>query len=148
MKELAQYTIGRRFLGPLAGGQDLIDSIERLCRQNAIQMASFTARGSVMSATLGVYDPTQQVYVTFTENRPLEIVACSGDVSPQDGHPVVHAHIALCDAQGNAYGGRLFSETRICGGDVEIQELLGTPLERDIADASGLMPWTSASSAS
>ena len=136
-----EFKLGRRFAGRLSYGEDLITSIEDFCKEASIQMASFMVVGSVSSATFGSYDQKQMVYVTTTESAHFDIVTCTGNVSLQDGSPVIHAHLVLADKQGNITGGRLFSETTIFAAEIDLQELEGKPLERCYDETTGLMLW-------
>jgi hypothetical protein len=137
----AEFKTGRRFVGRLPHGKDLITFVEDFCKKASIQMATFSVIGAVSSVTMGAYDQKQQVYVTFKEEAQLEIVNCIGNVSLMDGNPVVHAHIVLGDKQGKVTGGHLFSETILFAGEIELQELTGKPLERAYDDTTGLMLW-------
>ena len=137
----SEFKTGRRFVGRLPHGKDLITFIEDFCKKASIQMATFSVIGAVSSVTMGAYDQKQQVYVTFTEEAQLEIVTCIGNVSLMDGNPVVHAHIVLGDKQGKVMGGHLFSETILFAGEIELQELTGKLLERAYDDTTGLMLW-------
>ena len=137
----SEFKPGRRFVCRLPHGKDLITSIEDFCIELSIQMATFSIIGAVSSVTFGAYDQKQQVYVTVTEEAPLEIVNCIGNVSLKDGDPVVHAHIVLGDKQGKTMGGHLFSETILFVGEIDLQELTGKPLERVYDDTTGLMLW-------
>lgn len=143
MKKLScsEFKCGRLFLGRLPHGEDLITSIEDFCKDASIQMATFSVIGAVSSVTIGSYDQKQQVYVTSMEKSPLEIINCTGNVSLKDGNPIIHAHIVLCDEQGKTIGGHLFSETIIFAGEIELQELKGTPMERSYDNTTGLMLW-------
>jgi len=136
-----EFKPGRRFLGRLPHGKDLITSIEDFCKASSIQMATFSVIGAVSSATLGAYDQKQQVYATFTQEEPHEIVSCTGNVSLLDEKPVVHAHIVLGNLEGKTIGGHVFSETIIYAAEIDLQELTGTPLERAYDDTTGLMLW-------
>jgi predicted DNA-binding protein with PD1-like motif len=136
-----EFKPGRRFLGRLPYGKDLITSIEDFCKASSIQMATFSVIGAVSSATLGAYDQKQQVYATFTQEEPLEIVTCTGNVSLMDQNPVIHAHIVLGNVEGKTIGGHLFSETILYAGEIDLQELTGKPLERAYDDTTGLMLW-------
>ncbi|MBA3018369.1 MAG: DNA-binding protein [Desulfobacteraceae bacterium] len=138
---LSEFKLGRFFLGSLPYGKDLIESVEDFCKEASIQMAVFSAIGSVSSVTLGCYDQKQQVYVTFSEEAPLEIIACIGNVSVKEGSPFVHAHIVLSDEKGKITGGHLFSETIIFAGEINLQELTGKPFERAYDNKTGLMLW-------
>jgi predicted DNA-binding protein with PD1-like motif len=136
-----EYSRGRRLLGRLPHGQDLIKAVTAVCRETGIQMAAFAAHGAVSSVTLGVFDQQQQVYVTAAEEKPFELVICQGHVSPQDGNPFVYAHGVLADTQGQTIGGRLFSDTLIFAAEIDLQELTGEPLNRHYDPKTGLMLW-------
>jgi uncharacterized protein len=138
---LSEFKPGRRLVGRLPYGEDLITSIENFCQDVSIQMAGFFVIGSVSSATFGNYDQKQLVYVTTKETAHLDIVTCTGNVSLQNGTPVTRAHIVLADKQGNITGGHLLSETIIFAGEIDLQELIGKPLERSYDDTTGLMLW-------
>jgi predicted DNA-binding protein with PD1-like motif len=138
---LPEFKPGRRFAGPLLPGSDIITSIEATCKELSIQMASFSVGGAVSSFTIGAYDQTQQVFVTHAQTAPREIVACSGTVSLKNGQPRVDARIALGDAQGKITGGQLFSQTIIFTGEIDLQELIGRPIERIYDSTSGRFVW-------
>jgi len=137
----SEFKLGRRFVGRLPHGKDLITSIEGFCKASSIQMATFSVIGAVSSATLGAYDQKQQVYATFTQEEPLEVVTCTGNISLMDENPVVHAHIVLANLEGKTIAGHLFSETILYAGEIDLQELTGKPLKRAYDDTTGLMLW-------
>ena len=139
-----EFTPGRRFMGRLPHGKDIITVIEDFCKENSVQAATFSLIGAVSAATLGAYDQKQQVYVSFKESAALEILSCIGNISLKEGRPFVHAHIVLGDEQGKVIGGHLFSETLIFAGEIEIQELTGPPLERTYDRETGLALWAPA----
>ncbi|MBN1932811.1 MAG: DNA-binding protein [Desulfobacterales bacterium] len=139
----SEYKLGRRLLGCLPHGKDLIQSIEDFCREASIQMATFSMIGAVSSFTLGAYDQQQQVYVTFSRKTPAEIITCTGNISIKDKKTFVHAHIVLGDEQGETIGGHLFSESIIFAGEIELQELIGKPMERSYDQTTGLWLWRS-----
>jgi predicted DNA-binding protein with PD1-like motif len=143
MKKLtcAEFETGRRFMGRLPHGEDLISSIEDFCKSSSIQTAIFSLVGAVSSYTIGAYDQKQHVYVTAAEAAELGIITCTGNISLSDGNPVVHAHIVLGDDKGNTIGGHLFSETILFAGEIFLQELSGEPLERTYDEKTGLSLW-------
>jgi len=142
-----EYTLGRRFMGRLPHGEDLITAIIELCRGNRIQTAAFSLIGAVSHVTMGSYDQKQQVYVTFEKQAPFEIVTCSGNVSLKDGAPFVHVHAVLGDEKGGTIGGHVFSKTIVFAAEITIQELVGEPLERVYDPVTGLMLWENACAA-
>jgi uncharacterized protein len=141
MATFSEFKPGRCLVGRLPHGQDLIHSIEAMCREASMCMAAFSLIGAVSSVTFGAYDQKQQVYVTMKEDAALEIISCTGNVSLKEGHPFVHAHILLADEQGKSLGGHLFSETIVYAGEICLQELVGPPLERVYDQTTGLMLW-------
>jgi predicted DNA-binding protein with PD1-like motif len=137
----SEFKAGRRFIGRLPHGRDVIRSIEDFCKGVFIQMASFSVIGAVSAVTIGSYDQKQQVYVTEFKEGPFEIVSCIGNISLKDGAPTVHAHVVLADMQGETIAGHLFSETTLFAGEIDLAELTGKPLERTYDDITGLMLW-------
>jgi uncharacterized protein len=136
-----EYSAGRRFVGRLPHGGDLITALEAFCGRHEIQTAVFSLIGAVSSATLGTYDQKQQVYVTFTVEGSLEVLSCTGNISVKDGKPFVHAHVILCGEEGKTIGGHLFPGTVIFAGEAHITELNGPPLVREYDRTTGLMLW-------
>jgi uncharacterized protein len=136
-----EFKAGRYVAGRLPHGEDLTGSLELICKEHGIRMATFTMIGAVTSATIGAYDQEQQVYVTFREEKPLEIITCTGNISMKEGEPFVHAHILLADEQGKTTGGHLFSPTLVYAGEICLQELCGEPYTRGYDKTTGLMLW-------
>ncbi|UCF90933.1 MAG: DNA-binding protein [Desulfobacterales bacterium] len=137
----SEFNPGRRCLGRLPHKQDLLTAIADFCQAAAIQQAVFAVTGVVASVTLGTYDQDQQVYVTHKEETPFQIVTCTGNVSQQDGKLCVQAHSVLAAEKGNLVGGQIFSETILWGGELDLQELNGNPLERAYDPETGLWLW-------
>lgn len=128
-------------MGRLAHGEDILSSMEAFCARHSIQAGVFSLIGAVSSATIGAYDQKQQVYVTVKEDRELEILSCTGNISLKEGKPFAHAHVVLGDHAGATIGGHLFSPTIVFAGEIHMIELVGTPLERTYDDVTGLMLW-------
>jgi len=121
-----------------------VAAIESLCRQMGVQMAVFGVIGQASILTVGTYDQKQQVYATEQQEGFFEILACTGNVSRQENRPVVHGRIMVADMDGRVTGGTLFSGTRLYAGEIDLQELLGPPLDRAYHAGSGLMQWLKA----
>jgi predicted DNA-binding protein with PD1-like motif len=101
-------------------------------------MGVFTVIGSTMSAILGIYDPTQQVWVTHVEEKATEIVSCLGNVTRLDGSHHVTAKIILADHAGKVTAGHLISKTIVAQAEIMIQEVLGNPVTRKHNFETGL----------
>ena len=97
--------------------------------------------GTVTTVSYGCFDPKQQVYVTCKEETPFEIVACAGNVCPEGDRPFVQAHGILANEHGKIIAGRLFSDTILLAGELDLQELKGKPLQRGYDHETGLLLW-------
>ena len=140
--DIFQFKLGRIFLGRIPSGEDIIRAVEHLCRKNAIQLATFSVSGMVSLFTIGVFDQKQHVHVTSRKEIPMEIINCTGDITLHSKKAQVQAKIILADQLGKTTGGCLFSETLLFAGEVNIVELLGSPVIRKYDQNSGRMLWT------
>jgi predicted DNA-binding protein with PD1-like motif len=131
----------KHYIGRLPFQKDLITSIEEFCRNHHIETGWFSLIGAVSSVTIGYYDQKQMVYVTSKLDQHLEIASCSGNISQKEGKPFVHAHAVLTDAQGNAMGGHLFSDTIVFSAEIHILSFSGITLDREYDHQTGLMLW-------
>jgi len=96
---------GRRFMGRLNKGDDLLAALERLCQEHGIMLGEVRALGAVSRARVGFYNQEERKYYFLDFGQPLEILSLTGNVSLRDGKPMVHAHVTLADAAGRAVGG-------------------------------------------
>ena len=139
--DCAEYQLGRRLLARLPSGRDIIASVADLVRQKSVKMGVFVINGAVSSYTTGVYDQRQQVYVTAHESKAAEIVVCHGHVSLYENEAFVHGYIALARENGRMTGGRLFSDTILFAGEIDLQELSGDLPSRPYDRATGRLLW-------
>jgi predicted DNA-binding protein with PD1-like motif len=137
----AEFKQSRMLIGRLPHGKDIIQSIEAVCKEYSIKMATFSLIGAVSSAVIGSYDQSRKVYDTFKLESQLEIVSCTGNVSIKEGQPFVHAHIMLADEKGKTFGGHLFSESTVFAAELHLMELSGKPMQRTHDATTGLMLW-------
>ena len=135
------YRSGRCYLGRLNGNEDLIRAVTDLGVQEGIATAAVTITGRITHWTVGTFDPRQQVYVTRSEARPMEIVVCRGLLSTGGTRPFFNAHIQLAD-ENSVIGGRLFSETLAAEADCVVEELCGPVTDRRYDAVSGQLALT------
>jgi predicted DNA-binding protein with PD1-like motif len=99
------------FMGRLAKGADIINSLEAFCLERHITAAWVNVIGAVDKATISYYDQREHKYF----HRPLygeyEIVSCSGNISLKEGKPFAHLHIVLSDTDYATCGGHLWPGT-------------------------------------
>ena len=128
--------------GRLSHGGDLLEEITDICRRENVQLGWFEALGAVKKARLAFYNQETHDYEFFTVDQPLEITKLVGNVSLKDGNPFVHAHVALADKAGNAYGGHLASGTVVFACEFILEIFEGPVLKRELDEVTGLSLWT------
>lgn len=137
-------TPGRKIMGRLAKGEDLLTALSRVARENRISLGEVQAIGAVSQARVGYYHQTERKYYFLDLPSPLEIASLMGNISVKDGESMVHAHVTLSDGEGRAFGGHLAEGTLVFACEFTIQEYQSaTPLVRRMDDPTGLFLWPS-----
>lgn len=96
----------------LKAGDNVLDCLKALSRQEHIPSASFTAIGMVKDTTLGVFDPITKEHVPHTFADPMELGSFAGTIVWRDEHePYVHAHAVLADSKTVAHAGHVMAAT-------------------------------------
>ena len=135
-------TAGRKIVGRLAKGADLLGALEELAREHGITLGEVRAIGAVSQARLGYYGQTERQYHFLDLDQPLEIVSLIGNISLKDDKLMVHAHVTLADQDGRAFGGHLAEGTLVFACEFAIQEYRSaTPLVRRMDEPTGLFLW-------
>lgn len=132
---------GKRLMGKLAHGADLLEALTEICVEEGIRLGRLEALGAVQKARIGFYNQSTREYEFLDLDRPLEILKVVGNVSLRDGAAMVHAHITLGDSEGGAFGGHLAPGTVVFACEYVIEELTGDPLERGFDEETGLPLW-------
>lgn len=128
-------------MGKLKHDADLLEELTEICKQNKIQLGRVEALGAVKKARIGFYDQQKKEYNFFEIDKPLEITNLIGNVSLKDGESIVHAHITLADAKGNAFGGHLAPGTIIFACEFIINSYEGPEYCRGLDQQTHLPLW-------
>lgn len=133
---------GRFFMGRLSKGDDLLRSLEKVCQEHNITLGEVRALGAVTRARVGYYDQEKREYCFLELDQPLEILALVGNVSVNEGQPMVHAHVTLADTAGRSCGGHLGEGTLVFACEFAIYEhLADESLTRQYDPETGLRLW-------
>ena len=79
------------------------------------------------------------MHITYRKEIPMEIVSCIGNITLHGKTAQVKAQIILADQRGNISGGCLFSDTLLLAGELQLVELIGSPVFREYEQHSGRM---------
>lgn len=138
MVKFIEFSAGRVFVVRPEYGEDLLEALRESVDRLDVRAGVFWAIGAVRKAVVSYYDQTEKRYVRLRIDKPLEIVSCIGNVSELQGERIVHAHIALGDRDGNAYGGHLEPGTEVFSAEIFLIEVKGPPLTRSYDERTGL----------
>lgn len=96
--------LGRVIVDRFRKGEDVLERLNQLVRENRVVSGGLMAIGNVEKAEVGSYVGDER-YSTVSCPDPLEVTSCIGNVASKGGVPLLHAHISLADRRGRAYEG-------------------------------------------
>lgn len=106
-------------------GEEIIASLQALCEQENIQLASVSGIGAADRAVIGLYDVANRQYHKTELEGAMEITSLLGNVTRKDGAVYLHLHINLCDKNMHIIGGHL-NECRIgATGEIIVRSIPG-----------------------
>ncbi len=132
MEYFVSDRVGRTFVLKLVQGEDLLESIENLIREekleNAVVLSGIATFDRSRLHMITTTDYPIDVYIDEKTDVPLEVVSVEGFIC--DGEP--HLHCTISDRSG-ACAGHLLKGCRILYlGEIVIQELLGLQIRRHL----------------
>jgi predicted DNA-binding protein with PD1-like motif len=133
---------GKRVIGRLEKGDDLLAGVTEFCRKNHISAGTVNVIGAVRKAALGYYDQKRKAYDRPIKlKKALELASCSGNISMKDNAIFLHLHAVFSDKRGRTFGGHVLPGTVVFAAEFSIQELIGADLIRMADPGTGLSLW-------
>lgn len=86
---------------------EIIASLETICKENDIKSARVHAIGAVKSATVAMFDFAKGDYNETKLDCFMELLSLEGNVTQMNGETYIHLHASFGDSEGKAYGGHL-----------------------------------------
>ena len=86
-------------------GEEILQSLLRMCEREAIRLAQVNAIGAVDHAVIGVYDLQEKRYHQEETDGFMEITSLSGSVTEMNDQPYIHLHVTLADQNHVLHGG-------------------------------------------
>lgn len=100
-------TCGDTIVARLEKGEEITAAIRAICEKEGVRAGTIQGLGAVSHAVVGIFDFTQNAYVSNTLDEDMEITALIGNITTKDGELYLHIHATLGDAKGIAHGGHL-----------------------------------------
>ncbi|MFB0918298.1 MAG: DNA-binding protein [Clostridiaceae bacterium] len=88
-------------------GEEVVETLKKLCKDEGITFASVSAIGATESLTVGLFDPIAKKYISHDLTGPFEITNLTGNVSEMNEDVYLHLHITVSDVDNIAKGGHL-----------------------------------------
>ncbi|KWR88358.1 PPC domain-containing DNA-binding protein [Cupriavidus sp. IDO] len=98
------------YLMVLRHGDNVLQTLEQLARDEKIPSASFVGIGFMSEATFGFYDFNRKQFDPKTY-RNVEMANMTGSIAWKEGKPSIHAHGTVTDGTFNGAGGHLLGLT-------------------------------------
>lgn len=136
-----EYNRKRLFMGRLAYGDDLLNSLTAFVQEKGIRTGRVQMIGALQKAIVGFYDHKAGKYINCEFEKPMEVLNLTGNVSIKDGQPFIHAHVTLGDEKGQSFGGHLMEGTIVFAAEFIVEEFEGEDLIRKPDETTGLTLW-------
>lgn len=88
-------------------GEELVQSIKKLCEQLNITLGTITGLGATNNVTLGLYEVATKQYHQITRTGDHEIASLYGNITQMNGEVYLHLHITVCDKTYQSISGHL-----------------------------------------
>ena len=98
---------GNRILARLDRGEEILEQVEAIAKQEEIVLASVQALGAVNHFTVGVFKTEEKRYIANEFTGDFEIVSLTGTISTMQGAFYCHLHMSAGDESGHVFGGHL-----------------------------------------
>ena len=115
---------GRHYILRLDKGEEIIDSISRLCEKENIRAGSVTGIGAANDIEIGIFDTANKQYLKKEYKGDFEISALVGNISGMEGKPYLHLHITIGNPVENLFAAGHLSRCMISAtGEIYITEV-------------------------
>lgn len=106
--EYRKYDAG--YVLRLDPGDEVVDCLTRLAREEDIALADVTGLGAAKDITVGLFSVTEKKFYGKRCEGEYEVSSLVGNITRKDGEPYLHIHITFGNpAGGEVYAGHLTS---------------------------------------
>ena len=132
---------GSTYLVRIDLGEDIVESLKKLCENEQILLGRVEAIGATDHAVIGVYDPAKKEYYPEKIDEFMEIASLNGNITTMDGKPYIHLHTMLADQHHGIHGGHVL-EMRVGATCEMFVTVLEGEVTRQKDEALGINLWT------
>lgn len=129
--------IGETIAVALTSGDEVIESLKKICVAEKIESGIISGIGATNSAEIGLLNGDKRTYTKRTIEEDIEISNLTGNITNKGGEVYVHLHATLTSID-KAYGGHVFMCRISAVADIFI-DILPTKISREIRE-DGTVP--------
>ena len=128
---------GNKLIVRLEQGEEIVESLKTICRENNIRLGSVSGLGAVDKAVIGLYELGSKQYHSKELSKDMEITCLTGNITRMNEDVYLHLHITLADRTFQAVGGHLNYALVSCTAEIIIDIFEGQ-VERVFDEKVGL----------
>ena len=132
---------GSTYLVRIDLGEEIIESLKKLCEDEHIRLGRVEAIGATDHASIGVYDLEKKEYSPEEIDEFMEIASLNGNITAMDGKPYIHLHATLADRRHVIHGGHVL-EMRVGATCEMFVTVFDGAVNRQKDEALGINLWT------
>jgi len=143
---LGESRRGRRLIGRLGRGQDLMAALARAASERGVRSGEVRAQGSFESCEVAEYDQAAKAWKPARRLGPVQVVSLTGTLSESGGQLKLDAHVVLMrdrDSGVEVVGGHL-ERARVFSVEYVIDAWDDVIVRRGVEGETGLAVWREA----
>jgi len=128
---------GRHWILRLDKGEEIVETLEKFCREKGIRLGTVSGIGATDRATIGLFKTRTKEYVRKEVVGDHEITNLAGNISRMNDEVYLHLHVNLSDANYHTFGGHLNAAVVSATCEVVVRALEGD-VGREFSEEIGL----------
>jgi len=125
------------FIIRLDSGEEIVERLREICRENRITLGSIMGFGTTNSAQIGLLNTETKIYHPQAYTGDMEITSLNGTVSRMNGEVYLHIHANLALPSHEVIGGHLDYAKVSAVAEIVVRSIDGIA-EREYSDAAGV----------
>lgn len=121
----------------LEKGEEVIESIKKLCEKEDIKAGSISGLGASNQVVVGLFKVDEKKYYSNTFEEDFEITNLTGNISRMNGEVYLHIHGTFANAEGKCIGGHLNKAVISATSEIIINKINGN-VGRKFSEEIGL----------
>ncbi len=121
----------------LEKGEEVIESIKKLCEKEDIKAGSISGLGASNEVVVGLFKVDEKKYYSNTFEEDFEITNLTGNISRMNGEVYLHIHGTFANAEGKCIGGHLNKAVISATSEIIINKINGN-VGRKFSEEIGL----------